>query len=232
MNLGKKSTSRTAILLFAQSENVESIAKPIISCAKQNVFLWKKMNENVIKIIQKTKLSYFISTEKNQVGASFGEKITNAIQNIFEQGFEKVIVVGNDCIELKMHHLLQAEQDLRINSLVLGADYAGGAYLIGVTKSTFNATSFQNIPWQTKYLFTALQAIYKEESTAYLPFLNDCNNAFDFKKAAYKLSFSDNFRKLLLSFLILLKVKNLTEIKFISTDYQAINFNKGSPFPF
>ena len=230
MNLVKDSNSRTAILLFAQSENVESIIKPIFPSAKQNVLLWKKMNGNALKTIQKTKLSYFISTEKNQVGTSFGEKITNAIQHVFDQGFEKVIVIGNDCIELKSHHLLQADRDLKTNYLVIGSDYSGGAYLIGVRKSTFNFANFQRIPWQSKDVFTALQSLYKEQSIAYLPFLNDCDDASDFKKAIHKLSFSDDFRKLLLSFFNSLKVKKNSEIKFISTAYQAVNFNKGSPF--
>ncbi|SHG31173.1 hypothetical protein SAMN05444372_104221 [Flavobacterium micromati] len=229
MNLKMDFSTTTAILLFAQSEKIESALKPIASCSKQNVLLWKKMNDNSIKIIQKSKLPYFISNENDQVGATFGERITHSIQTIFDKGFEKVIVIGNDCIELKAQHLLQAERDLKTNNLVLGKDFSGGAYLIGVTKSKFKPELFKTILWQTKNAFTTLQKIYKREAIAYLPYLNDCNNTSDFKRATQKLSFSDTFKKILLSFLSNFVIQNDFETRFDYSYYHALNFNKGSP---
>ena len=225
----KDYSTTTAVLLFAQSEKIESGLKPIASCSKQNVLLWKKMNGNVTKLIQKSKLPYFVSDENSQVGTTFGEKITHAIQAVFVKGFAKVIVIGNDCIELKVQHLLQAEKDLKTNDLVIGSDYSGGAYLIGISKSEFNADLFETLPWQTKGVLTAVQTLYKTQSIAYLPRLNDCNDAFDFKKATHKLSFSDAFRKILLSFLSINKIQNYFDTGFFSYDYHPLNFNKGSP---
>lgn len=230
MNLIMDYSSTTAILLFAQSEKQVSALKPIAFSSKQNVLLWKQMNDHSIKISQHTKLPYFISNENDQVGVTFGERITHSIETIFAKGFDKVIVIGNDCIELKAHHLLQAERDLRRNDVVIGSDYSGGAYLIGVTKLKFKAELFKTIPWQTKSVFTALQTLYRTQSIAYLPYLNDCNNASDFKKATRKLSFSDSFRKILLSFLSNYVVQNDFETRLYSLDYLAFNFNKGSPF--
>jgi len=229
MNLKSNLSTTTAILLFAQSEEKESTLKPIASSYKQNVSLWKKMNDKSLKIIQKTKLPYFISDENDQVGKTFGDRITHSIQTIFDKGFEKVIVVGNDCIELKAHHLLQAEQDLNVNELVLGSDYSGGAYLIGVTKLKFKSELFKTIPWQTKAVFNALQTLYKQETIAYLPYLNDCNNAFDLKRATQKLSFSDSFKNIILSFLTNFVIQNDFETIFDSSHYRASDFNKGSP---
>jgi len=42
MNSKKDYSTTTAILLFAQSENIESALKPIAPSCKQNVLLWKK----------------------------------------------------------------------------------------------------------------------------------------------------------------------------------------------
>jgi len=229
MNAIMGNAATTAILLFAQSGKTESALKPLAFCSKQNVLLWEKMNGLVLKTIKKTKLPYFISNENNQVGSTFGEKITHAIKTIFAKGFEKVIVVGNDCIELKAQHLLLAQLDLQINDLVIGSDYSGGAYLIGVTKSKFKADSFENIPWQTKSVFTALQSLYETQAIAFLPSLFDCNDTCDFRKAAHKLSFSAAFRKVLLSFLPTKKVSNRFITLFVSYFYHALNFNKGSP---
>jgi hypothetical protein len=229
MNLKMDFSTSTAVLLFAQSGAVASTLKPIACCAKKNVLLWTKMNDHTIKVIQKSKLPYFIIDENDQIGVTFGERLTHSIQSIFDKGFEKVIVIGNDCIELKAHHLLRAKQDLKGNDLVIGSNYSGGAYLIGVAKSKFKPALFRSIPWQTKSVFTALQMLYKHESIAYLSFLNDCNNTFDFKRATQRLSFSDTLKKILLSFFSNFHVQNELEERFDSAHYQTFNFNKGSP---
>jgi len=230
MNSKKDYSTTTAILLFAQREKTESALKPIASCSKQNVLLWKKMNDKATKTIQKTNLPYFISNETNQVGSTFGEKITHSIQQIFAKGFEKVIVVGNDCIALKAQHLLQAERDLQIYDLVIGSDNSGGAYLIGVTKSKFKTAPFQTIPWQTKNVFSALQTLRNIRAIAFLPSLNDCNSASDFKKAIHQLPYFSSLKKVLFSFLFVSKQQNKFEINFIGYPYHSLFFNKGSPF--
>lgn len=229
MNNPKKRIPKTAVLLFAQSEEVESALKPIAYSAKQNVLLWKKMNSRVLKTIQKTKLPYFTSNETNQVGAHFGDKLNHAIEGLFEKGFEKVIVVGNDCIALKPKHLIQAMQELQSNSLVLGADYSGGAYLIGVNKRNFDANNFKNLAWQTNRVFADLQDLYQSQSISFLPSLNDFNTEAAFKKALEALSFSEVIRNVLFSFL-----KNCTDtfdlqVSFSSNIHPFSYYNKGSP---
>lgn len=230
MNFIKDFSTNTAILLFAQSEKRESTLKPIASSSKQNVLLWKKMNDIVLKTIQKTKLPYFISNETNQVGNTFGEKITHSIQEIFAKGFEKVIVVGNDCVALKTNHLLAAVQNMQTKSYVLGADYNGGAYLIGITKSEFNDEQFETIPWQTKNVFSALEKLNNAQSVVYLPSLNDFNSAADFKKAVHKLNYFSSLKNVLLSFLFVPKYQNKFEVNAVESQYYTLRFNKGSPF--
>jgi hypothetical protein len=230
INVKKKYSTTTAVLLFAQSENRESSSKPIASSLKQNVLLWKKMNGLVLNTIQNTRFPYFISNEKNQVGSSFGAKLTHSIQEIFAKGFKKVIVVGNDCLELNTQHLLEAKRDLEMNSLVIGSDFSGGAYIIGVTKSKFNAAAFEHIPWQTKKVFTALQLLYQTHSIAYLPSLHDCNSATDFKKVLDQLPYFSPLKKILASFLFVPKQQIKFEVHFSSFHYSFLFLNKGSPF--
>lgn len=117
----KNCPTSTAILLFAQSKSTESHSKPIAYCKSKSILLWKSMNERDLKTIQSTNLTHFISDENSQIGDTFDEKITHAIQDIFNKGFEKVIVIGNDCLELKSNHLLKAAHSLRTNDFVLGA---------------------------------------------------------------------------------------------------------------
>ena len=230
MNSLKSNFSTTAIILFARSEKMESSLKLIAPSAKQNLLLWKKMNDRVLKTIQKTNLPYFIYSETNQVGKTFGEKITYCIKEVFAKGFENVIVVGNDCIALKAKHLSNTEKNLQTNSCVLGADYNGGVYLIGITKLGFNDKDFESIPWQTKNVFSDLQSLYQKQAVVYLPILDDCNSTSDFKKILHQLPYYSSLKKILLSFLFVPKHQNKIEINSIVSQYYAASFNKGSPF--
>lgn len=221
--------SKIAVLLFAQSENVESISKPITSSGKQNILLWRKMNDRVLKTIQKTNLPFFHSDETNQSGNTFGEKLANAVEQIFSKGFEKVIVIGNDCPELKSVHLIEAASQLLTNDLVLGANYKGGAYLIGVTKSALNIEDFKTIKWQTTAVFTELKVLSQEKTLAILPSFNDCNTAYDFKKIVSNLSFLDRLKHLILSLFRNSSRINRYEIPVFNAKMSSLNFNKGSP---
>ena len=229
MNSNQDFSTTTAILLFAQSEKIESASKPFAGSIKQNLLLWKKMNDVALRTIQKTKLPYFISNQNNQTGNTFGEKITSSIQEIFNKGFEKVIVVGNDCMALNVNNLLKAVHDLQFYDSVLGADFNGGVYLIGISKAEYNENLFENIPWQTKNVFTALQVLFKNQKVAYLPSLNDCNSSNDFKKAIDQLPYFSELKKILLAFLIVPKHQNYFLINAFIQQYYSLNFNKGSP---
>jgi glycosyltransferase A (GT-A) superfamily protein (DUF2064 family) len=232
MKANYSNTSKTAILLFAQSEDRESVSKPIAFQKSKNVLIWKKMNERVLKTIQKTKLQYFHSNETNQLGASFGEKLTNAILQLFNKGFEKVIVIGNDCPELKSHHLIETASRLSKNDFVLGANYNGGAYLIGVTKSALNLEDFKTIKWQTAAVFNELKILSQKNTLAVLPSFNDCNTASDLKKIVPKLSFLDRLKHVILLLFRNNAPINRYEIPFFTTKISSLNFNKGSPHSF
>jgi uncharacterized protein len=189
-------------------------------------------NYRAAKLIQSTGLPHFKIDEKNQRGTSFGKRLRNALEDVYNQGFEKVIIIGNDCIELQKHHLLDAKTKLQTNSFVLGADFNGGAYLIGVTKSAFDTNKFENISWQTSSVFNELHSLLGYQTIGLLSGLNDCNSINDLKKAINMLPFSDPFRSILLFLFQNKNVLNNFEIVIVSNEFCLLNLNKGSPFSF
>lgn len=229
MKFIKDNPKTTAILLFAKSEKAQSISKPITCYKKQNQLLWKKMNEKALKTIRKTNIPYFISDESTQVGNTFGEKITDAINKVFAQGYQKVIIIGNDCVELQSNHLLLANANLVTHDLVLGADFNGGAYLIGITKHSFSSTEFTGISWQTTSVLKELKMLFSSKSTFLISSLNDCNTSFDFEKAIHKLSFLDRFKNVIISLLQNKRLINEHQKFWFSYEYNTLNLNKGSP---
>ena len=228
MKTVKSTTSRTAILLFAQSNKIESVLKPIATSKKQNDLLWSKMNQNVLQTIHKTKLPCFTSDETTQEGATFGEKLSTAIQAVFNQGFEKVIIVGNDTPGLTAAIIQKANVSLDHNELVLGPDYKGGAYLIGISKGVFDKDLFANLSWKTSKVFQQLK-IFSRKQLFILKPLSDFNTFSDFHSVNIGLSYFSKIKGLLSSLLYCQLFLN----RFIDTVYTynvlGFNYNKGSP---
>jgi glycosyltransferase A (GT-A) superfamily protein (DUF2064 family) len=229
MNLDRKHSSSTAILLFAQSNKVESALKPIAYKKKQNDLLWQKMNERVLTLVQKTKLPYFISNENAQQGDSFGDKLSHAIQSVLDKGYDKVIVLGNDSPGLRLPHLQEAFKELQVKNLVLGPDFKGGTYLMGIARVSFNKEAFAKIDWQTPKVLEQLLALYLDEDLAIMAPLADCNTKSDFEKVLQDLPFYSTFKSVLASLLYYV----LSTYSFLQHSYTnavvGINFNKGSP---
>lgn len=228
MNLDSKHSSSTAILLFAQSNKVESALKPIAYQKKQNDLLWAKMNQKVLQTIHKTNLPYFISDEKTQIGESFGDKLSHAIQTVFDKGFEKVIVVGNDSPGLTKEHFLNARIGLQQKEWVFGPNCKGGTYLIGVSKSVFNAALFANISWRTAQVAAQLKVLSFENSILLSP-LADLNTVADFDEVLKAFPFYSTFKNSLLSLVSYHHPIIRVLKKRYYFDIVGFNFNKGSP---
>lgn len=96
-----------------------------------------------------SQLQVFWVDEKKQQGSTFGERLANAFEYVFDHGFQNVISIGNDTPELCHTDLQRAAESLIQQKAVLGPTADGGDYLIGLNKSSFCKETFQNIPWQT-----------------------------------------------------------------------------------
>ncbi|MDI9356012.1 MAG: TIGR04282 family arsenosugar biosynthesis glycosyltransferase [Chitinophagaceae bacterium] len=118
-----------------------------------------------------------IYTKKLQNGKTLGERMRNAIQNEFLQGYEKVCIIGSDCYDLDS--LTVEEAFLREEDFVLGPAYDGGYYLLGMR--FFFKDIFENIQWSTEtVLHTTLDIINTGgHSYSLLPPLSDVDEEKD-----------------------------------------------------
>ncbi|MCG9792526.1 DUF2064 domain-containing protein [Flavobacterium algicola] len=229
MNNQNDSHPKTAILLFAQTEQREALSKNISSHAKNNILLWKKLNQKAVQIIKNTHLPYFISDETTQVGDHFGSKITAAVQSVFDKGFEKVIVIGNDSLSLSTTLLLEAARNLEYQDIILGADWSGGVYLMGISKQGFDSQKFESIAWQTDTVFNNLKNIFAGQSIFLLPRLKDFHDYHSFQESLLGLNHSSRLK----AFLIALILEQFAFFTYKSISYFTTYFkqfyNKGSP---
>lgn len=131
--------------------------------------------------LQSLGLPVYRSEPHNQTGNSFGEKISNTIENVFNKGFEKILIVGNDCPLLDTATLRKAIHQLKHSDVVIGPDVRGGIYLLGISKISFCKKDIEQLPWQTSGLAFALQSYFKSIQVApvVLKTLSDINQPSD-----------------------------------------------------
>lgn len=219
---------QTAVLIFANSSQGEEKFK---SFAKGDAFV-EELNENILHTVKRSKLPYYLFTEKEQIGESFGERFNNAIHVVFEKGYDSVITVGNDTPQLRKNHILQAAKEIDKNKCVVGPSIDGGFYLLGLSKKQFSEISFLDLPWQTKSLEKTISLQFADTQTEVIKLdtLLDVDSISDLK-ALFKLS--QHISKKLLSVLSsLLSTKlsiSLASNLFIGRWERKNYFNKGSP---
>lgn len=83
----------------------------------------------------------------SQSGADLGERLANTSESLFEQGFEKVVMLDSDTPNLPPEYIREGLRRLDEADIVLGPCEDGGYYLIGMKAS--QPQLFKGIPWST-----------------------------------------------------------------------------------
>ncbi|MCP9768268.1 DUF2064 domain-containing protein [Lacihabitans sp. LS3-19] len=172
-----------AILIFAKEAHEESLEKLLAKKNRQNnIKALSKLNAYIKQKTSATKLSVFCSSQFNFSGLnSFGERISEAISLVFQKGYEKVICVGNDCPALLKNDIIRAAELLMNSETVLGPDLNGGAYLMGLSKQSFDGEVFRDLEWQTENMFQSYLSNFSNQSIVFLPSLQDINTFEDLR---------------------------------------------------
>ena len=85
--------------------------------------------------------------KKKQIGSDLGERMANAFQAGFADGFEKICIIGSDLFDLSQEDIEQAFAKLDTNDVVIGPALDGGYYLLGL--KVMNANIFKDKNWGT-----------------------------------------------------------------------------------
>lgn len=152
---------KIAVVLFANSAEYEARNKPFQ--ASKEIF--ESLNHHTLELVKKTGIPYFIITEHEQIGDSFGVRFTNAMQAVYNLGYESLIIIGNDTPHLSVKLLKKAEERINKNETVIGKSKDGGFYLLAIKKEFFNRTLFLNLPWQKATLSTRIVGLSSIKSS-------------------------------------------------------------------
>ncbi len=156
--IGPQSNLTTAILVFANTLEDERAVKAQEMGVSISVFdrYYHELTQRLRQKLAKTSFPVVWCTSAKQEGKDFSERLSHAINSVFQKGFEQLIVIGSDCPNLKVKDLDLAAAHLRDGRNVLGPDHRGGAYLIGIDRGSFDVVNFRKLPWQQPELFRAL----------------------------------------------------------------------------
>ncbi len=220
----------TAILIFALSPKAECKRKKIMAGA-----LFSVLSEHSLDMAAKTGLPYYHYTEKEQEGDTFGERFTNAIQDIFKKGFKHIITIGNDTPQLKTSHILGTARLLENNRLVLGSSADGGFYLMGLHQENFSPKDFKALPWQTSGLVSRLLASFRLDGQEIVLLDNRLYDIDTYRDITLLSKFPNQLTAFIKKVILALTNTNTNmysfELPFKEQSSHGVHQNKGSPTP-
>ena len=184
------------MLLFAESVDRQAKEKSLLTDSSKNFALLRNLTKNSLKAAQNSGLDVVHFDERKQEGATFGARITSSIQYVFDLGYDHVIVIGSDCPDLRARDIRHIAAQLERGGVVLGPDYHGGVYALGLARSSFEASLFQSLPWQTGSLKSSLVE-YAKRSNTLIFWLNKKADLNHIEDTEALLSFSHALRSIL-----------------------------------
>ena len=124
---------------------------------------------------------------KIQTTGILGEKMANAFQSEFENGFTQLIIIGTDCPEINPKIIEEAFEKLTKVDVVVGPATDGGYYLLGMNQ--FIPGLFKDIPWSSEEVLSATKnfLVTNDISFDMLPLLSDVDYQEDWEKVKDKL---------------------------------------------
>ena len=100
-----------------------------------------------------------------QEDGNLGSKMETAFTFLFNEGYESVVIIGSDCIELTKEIIDQAFYVLQKKDIVIGPANDGGYYLLGMKKMF--PFIFKNKDWSTEFVFDQTIRELQHENISY-----------------------------------------------------------------
>lgn len=169
--LAKTIGNEQALMIYVKLlEHTHAIADKVF--ADKAVFYSDRVQEFDI-------LDYYKFPKFLQKGNDLGERMERAFGQAFAQQYDKVVIIGSDCIELSSEIIEDALKALDDHNVVIGPAHDGGYYLLGMDRHYPHL--FKNKMWSTEDVFldTLLDIKKLKLSYSLLPTLNDVDEEKD-----------------------------------------------------
>ncbi|MGJ8590957.1 MAG: TIGR04282 family arsenosugar biosynthesis glycosyltransferase [Aquaticitalea sp.] len=118
-----------------------------------------------------------VFNKKLQAGDDLGERMKHAFSELFDLGYEKVIIIGSDLLDLTSNDVTEAFELLTDFENVIGPAQDGGYYLFGMKH--LNVDVFKNKDWGTSTVLKATLQDLHNNNVHQLKELNDIDTFED-----------------------------------------------------
>ena len=200
--------TKTAIILFAEAHNKEADKKRFVSSSSSvNRQISRTLTSYFYQLAKEVHPDVFLISSLDQRGNSFGERLGNAFNDLYDRGFENVVCIGNDTTALTSRHLADAIAMVEEGRIALGPSRDQGAYLIGLPKDAFSRTKFINIRWQSRYTLLDLQHYcrFYQDSVVTFEVFSDWDNPL---AMFYALNPKNKLTKIIQEFIAYISLRN------------------------
>ena len=120
-----------------------------------------------------------IFRKKLQSGSDLGSRMHNAFSELFGLGYENIIIIGSDLLDLNQNIIEEAFQKLNQHDVVIGPSKDGGYYLLGMKK--IYESVFKNKTWGTETVLEDTLNDLQNCNVELLEELNDIDTFEDMK---------------------------------------------------
>ena len=154
-----------------------------------------KVTENATKALETPLRVYFsdavVDTKWKEAykavqrGHYLGERMKNAFLQGFEDGYDRIVLIGSDLPDISTTHIQNGLEALKQTEVVFGPAEDGGYYLVGMSK--MYESIFDNKPWsQSNLLEETLQELQTNQvSVSTLELLNDIDTFEDLEASNF-----------------------------------------------
>ncbi|CDF80699.1 putative glycosyltransferase (GT2) [Formosa agariphila KMM 3901] len=118
--------------------------------------------------------------KKLQQGDDLGERMSHAFSDLFQNNYQKIIIIGSDILDLTTASINDAYNQLEHHDVVIGPAKDGGYYLLGM--KTLHSSLFENKSWGTATVLKDSLKNLENKSVHLLEELNDIDTFEDIKE--------------------------------------------------
>jgi len=190
-------TSKKALIIFTRNPELGQVktrlAKTIGDDATLKIYTY--LLEHTATVSKQVKVDKYVFYSENimkndlwdddifrkklQNGTDLGARMYNAFAELFGLGYEKVLIIGSDLLDLNEQHIENAFNQLNQHEIVLGPSQDGGYYLLGM--KTMHPKIFQNKAWGTNTVLADTLSDLQHNDLELLEELNDIDTFEDMK---------------------------------------------------
>ena len=186
--------NNTLLIVFVKNATVGKVKTRLAKTVGNTnaLYVYKallRLTENVARSVNADKHVYFSETIETETwngfkkhiqhGTDLGQRMQNAFNVAFNQGYNRVVLIGSDLPDLEANDVETAFNTLLTHKTVFGPAVDGGYYLIGLSSQL--PCVFNNKPWsQPSLLKETLQELQTNTiSYKLLRYLNDIDTFED-----------------------------------------------------